>query len=75
MILPTKHIKLSNSLLNIGAVILTYLEDKQTISILWEKIRMRFEIKSFEQFILALDLLFMLDAVTFAEGLLRRTIK
>lgn len=74
MILPTKHIKLSGSLLNIGAVLLNYLEDEQTISSLWEKTRSLSEIKSFEQFTLGLDFLFMVGTVSFHDGLLRRTV-
>lgn len=74
MILPTKHIKLSGSLLNIGAVLLNYLEDEQTVTSLWEKTRSIPEIKTFEQFTLALDFLFMVGTVSFQDGLLRRTV-
>ena len=75
MILPTKHIKLSGSLLNVGAVLLNYLEYEQTVTSLWEKTRSIPEIKSFEQFTLGLDFLFIVGTVNFNDGLLRRTTK
>lgn len=75
MILPTKHIKLSGSLLNVGAVLLNNLEHEQTVTSLWEKTRRIQQIKSFEQFILSLDFLFMVKMVNFKDGLLKRTEK
>jgi hypothetical protein len=75
MILPTKHMKLSGSLLNVGAVLLKYLDNEQTITLLWDKTRSLPEIKSFEKFTLGLDFLFMVGAVDFRDGLLRRIVK
>lgn len=70
MILPTKHIKLSNSLLNLGAVLLNNLNDRHTVTLLWDKTRILSEGKTFERFTLGLDLLFLLELVEFQEGLL-----
>ncbi|MCX6704594.1 MAG: hypothetical protein NTZ07_04100 [Candidatus Woesebacteria bacterium] len=75
MILPTKHIKLSNSLLNVGAEILKHLEEAQTVTSLWNKARTVSHVKTFERFTLGLDLLFMLGIVDFKDGLLRRVKK
>lgn len=75
MILPTKHIKLSNSLLNVGAEILRHLNESQTVTSLWNKARVVSHVKTFERFTLGLDLLFMLGMVDFEEGLLRRAKK
>lgn len=75
MILPTKHIKLSNSLLNVGAEILKHLDESQTVTSLWNKARVVSHVKTFERFTLGLDLLFMLGMVDFEEGLLRRAKK
>lgn len=72
MILPTKHIKLSNSLLSVGAVLLKYINDNHTVTALWNTTRQLPEIKTFERFTLGLDLLFMMGTVDFHEGLLRR---
>jgi len=72
MIIPTKHIKLSNSLLSVGAVLLKHIDQTHTVTALWNTTRQLPEIKSFERFTLGLDLLFMMGAVDFHEGLLRR---
>ena len=75
MILPTKHIRLSNSLLSVGAVLLKHIDDNHTVTALWNTANMLPEVKTFEKFTLGLDLLFMMGAVEFQDGLLRRTLK
>lgn len=75
MILPTKHIKLSNSLLNVGAEILKQLEEVQTVTLLWNKTRTVSHIKTFERFTLGLDFLFIIGLIDFQDGLLRRVKK
>jgi len=72
LILPTKHISLSNSIINVGAVILKYLNRERTVTSLWNETRSLPEIKTFERFTLGLSLLFMVGAIEFEEGLLRR---
>lgn len=73
MILPDKNITLSNSLLGIGSKILTELAVPQTVSSLWEKVRRKYsEIKTFEKFVLTIDLLFALGLIEFDEGIIRR---
>ena len=73
MILPTKHISLSNSIINVGALILKYVNRERTITSLWNETRSLPEIKTFERFTLGLSFLFMIDAIEFEEGLLRRS--
>lgn len=75
MILPTKHIKLSNSLLNVGAEILKHLDGAQTVTSLWNKARTVSQVKTFERFTLGLDFLFTLGIIDFQDGLLRRVKK
>jgi len=75
MILPTKHIKLSNSLLNVGAEILKHLDDDQTVTSLWNKVRTISYVKTFGRFTLGLDLLFTIGIIDFHDGLLRRVKK
>jgi hypothetical protein len=75
MILPTKHIKLSNTLLMLGAVLLKKINNGQTVTLLWEKTKGTSEIKSFERFVLGLDLLCMLNLIEFKDGLIVRTKK
>lgn len=72
MILPTKHIKLTNALLSVGAVLLKNLDSTHTVTSLWSATHNLPEVKTFERFTLGLDLLFMIGAVNFQEGLLRR---
>lgn len=72
MILPTKHIKLSNCLLGVGGALLGCLNEKETVSSLWGKARALPEIKTFERFTLGLDFLYTLGAIDFKNGLLRK---
>jgi hypothetical protein len=72
MILPNKHIKTRNSLLGIGAMLLNNLQRPQTVTQLWEKANKIPEIESFEKFSLALDFLFIINAVELNRGLLQK---
>jgi len=75
MILPTKHIKLSNSLLGVGATLLKFLDRNRTVTSLWNETRTLPEIKTFDRFTLGLDFLFMMGVIDFQDGLLRRVKK
>ena len=75
MILPSKHIKLENSLIGISAEILKHIQSPQTVSQLWNDVRSIQGVRTFEIFTLSLDFLFTLDAIEFHEGLLRRLVK
>lgn len=72
MIKPDKNIKLSYSLIGVGALILPKISTPTTISSLWQKLRHYEEIASFEKFVLTLDFLFMCNLVKFENGLLVR---
>lgn len=72
MILPNKHVTTEYSMLGLGALILQRLQRPQRISTLWEKVREIPEIGTFERFVLALDLLYILGAVEIKDGKLRR---
>lgn len=72
MILPTKHISPERSLLGVGAVILRNMRGEQTATRLWEHVRSSPEVGTYERFILALALLYAINAVTFEDGLVRR---
>lgn len=63
MILPGKHTKISKSILNVGSILLEVLNNRQTISLLWDKTRLNPKIHTFERFTLGLDLLFTLGLV------------
>lgn len=75
MILPTKHISSDNSLLGVGATILQNLRREQTSVRLWEQVRAMPNIGNYERFILALDLLYALDAISLEEGLIKKNKK
>ena len=72
MILPTKHIRLSNSLLNLGSIMLEYLKEPKTVTFLWNETRSLPEIRTYDRFTLCLDLLFILGIIDFKKGLIRR---
>ncbi len=75
MILPTKHIPPHLSLIGIGANLLGLLERPQTISTLWDRAKSINDAPNFENFVLALDLLYILQVVELEGGLLRRATK
>ena len=72
IILPTKHISISSSLLGVGAIILVHLYQPRTISSLWNAVSTMPGVATFERFVLTLDLLYIIGAVEIDEGLLRR---
>lgn len=79
MILPTKHLRPERALITIGAEMLEKLNRPSTISRLWDDIRKdrghstRHASITYDWFILALDLLFLMGAVTYERGVLERT--
>lgn len=75
MILPTKHIQAEQSLLGVGAVLLTALRHPTTMSALWDKVKMHPSVGTYQRFILTLDLLYTLKVLSFENGLLRREYK
>jgi len=75
MILPDKNIRLKNSLLGIGSILLKHLDTNQSVSSLWEGVKGVDEITSFEKFVLTLDFLFALDLVKLEKGILKKVKK
>jgi len=81
VILPSKHLSQDRALLTIGAHILQNLSQPKTVSALWEELPQQSESEkerystsplSYDQFVLAMDFLFLLDAVELSEGILMR---
>ena len=78
MILPTKHIRPERALLTIGAEILSCLREPMTVSRVWDELRKRRGERpepasiTYDWFILALDLLFIVEAVDLNSGVLRK---
>jgi hypothetical protein len=74
MILPSKHLSERRALLTVGSEILSMLDRPRTVSSLWEAVRagkdnVRRRL-SYDWFVLALDLLFLMGAVGLRDGLL-----
>jgi hypothetical protein len=72
MILPTKHIPTSHSLLGVGARVLAALERPRTLVSLWDHLREQPEVGTFARLVLALDMLYAIEAVDLEGGLLHR---
>ena len=78
MILPTKHLKPERALITIGADMLVKLKRPATVSRLWDDIRKDRSSDNgaasitYDWFVLALDMLFIMGAITYERGVLRR---
>lgn len=79
MILPTKRLSIESSLLGMGADLLALLDQPKSVSRVWEELKEvrdslneRGERLTFEGFVLALDLLFLMDLVGLHEGVITR---
>lgn len=72
MIYPNKTIELKYTLLGVGSLIVTELNTPQTVSSLWERIRTREEIGTFEKYVLTLDFLYLIGLVKMDDGIIRR---
>ena len=72
MILPTKHIPENEALLGVGATIMRHLNEPMTVSGLWERVRAEPNVGSFERFVLASTLLYVIGAIDMNDGLMGR---
>ncbi|MGP8321830.1 MAG: ABC-three component system middle component 6 [Methanosarcinaceae archaeon] len=72
MIYPNKTIELKYTLLGVGSLIIAELHTPQTASSLWENVRTREEIGSFEKYVLTLDFLYLIGLVKMDDGIIRR---
>ena len=65
--------QLSRSYLNVGAVLLGSINNRRTVSLLWDEMKARPEIGSFSRFVLGLDMLFVLGLIGITdEGVIVR---
>lgn len=79
MILPTKHLSQDRALLTVGARLLARLTQPKTVSSLWEEIsrstipeESKKSALRYDAYVLTLDLLFLMGAIEFQDGLLSR---
>lgn len=81
MILPSKHLRQDRALLGIGAELLGMLSEPITVSRLWNDFDARRQMHAdgalvtYDWFILALDLLFLVGVVDFSRGRVRRVMR
>lgn len=68
MILPTKHIPESKSLLVFGAKILSKLRQPRTFNDLWSNLNDNDPTFNYSHFVLALDFLFVIGAIDYSRG-------
>ena len=73
MILPSKHVSEQHTLIGVGALLLSELTHPESVTNLWERVRLQPTMGTFERFVLALDMLNIVGAVTVAGGILERT--
>lgn len=77
MILPSKHLTQDRALLTVGSRLLRRLDRPASLSSLWDALSngrpKGTPPLGFDRFVLTLDLLFMLGAIKFVGGLIRRT--
>lgn len=72
MILPSKHVSEPQSLMGVGALLLGTIDRPHTVTSLWEQVRDEATVGTFERFVLALDLLYVIGAVGLENGLIVR---
>lgn len=79
MILPSKHLPQDRALLTVGGHLLMFLTRPKTVSALWEDLNKLDESQavisrklSYDWFLLALDLLYILGAIELESGLVSR---
>lgn len=72
MILPNKYLREDEALLGLGGKILVSLKQDMPISDLWEETKTKENIGSFERFVLALDMLYLLGLIIFDDNKIRR---
>jgi hypothetical protein len=72
MILPNKYLTIENSIMGGGALILSNLEKPRTITSLWEEVRSSPQIEIYSRFILILDFLYTIHAITLDNGFIGR---
>jgi len=71
MILPNKHLLSRDSLIGVGGLLLTKIgPGGTTVSKLWEGVRDRREVGTYDRFILALDTLYLLGYIDLEDGML-----
>ena len=78
MILPTKHLSENKAIITVGSIILASLDKPKSVSRLWNDLvetneKMNGQARlTFDWYVLALDFLYIINAIEIQDGLLRR---
>jgi len=72
MILPNKHLLSRDCLIGVGGLLLTKIGTGTTVSRLWEEVRGRREVGSYDRFVLALDTLYLIGYLDLEDGMLTK---
>lgn len=72
MILPDKNIKVEYSILGCGVILLNFILEPQTISLLWDKANKYEQLVSYEKFLLTLDFLYAIGTIDINNGMIVR---
>lgn len=74
MILPTKHIDISRSMIGLGAELLRYIDRPQTVSTFWQRAKLIKGMRTFGTFTLTLDFLYLIGAIEFEDNFIRKAV-
>lgn len=80
MILPTKRLGQDRALLHVGGEILGLLDEPKTVSRVWDEVKRARagwgagSTLTYDWFVLALDLLFAVQAIEYDRGRVRRVV-
>lgn len=73
MILPNKHLLSQDSLIGVGGLLLTMIGPSgTTVSKLWETVRGRQEVSTYDRFIMALDTMYLLGYLDLKDGMITK---
>lgn len=70
--LPTKDIPIQFSMLGVAARVLESMGTNETVSSLWEQVKIFDEVRTFDRYADALTLLFAGNLIVLEKGVLRR---
>lgn len=72
MILPNKFLEEKDSLLYVGALLLNKLDVPNSVSELWNQVKDNKSVNNYERFIIALDMLYILNLIELKNEKIRR---
>ncbi len=73
MILPNKFLEEKDSLLYVGALLLTKLHAPTSVSELWNQVKDNKSVHNYERFIITLDMLYIFNLIELKNEKIRRT--